>query len=203
MSDKKDSAEHLVDLIRLKAPEYLDLLTAETDADFEFAFDALLGKAVTNLEKNKKNFKSLDEVGLTAVLASSLTNPGIYVTQEGHSNGRVDIIIEVNYSVPARSKLGEAKIYDGPKYHLKGLKQLLGRYTTGREGRGILIVYVRKKAIANLVKKLRKRMDSERPMLQKGKTIDHIFRWSFISTHMHSSGENMDVGHICCNLHIS
>ena len=203
MSGSKNSAKDLVDLIRRKAPEYLDLLTANSDAEFESAFDAILGQAVANLERNKKNYEKLDEEGLTAVLASALSIPGLSVSQETNSNGHVDITIEANHCVPARIKLGEAKIYNGPEYHLKGLKQLLGRYTTGREGRGILIVYVRKKAVASLAKKLRKKMDTDLPMVQKGKTVSHVLKWSFISTHVHSSAEDLEVGHVCCNMHIS
>ena len=110
-------------------------------------------------------------------------------------------MIVADHCVPERIKLGEAKIYDGPEYHLDGLKQLLGRYTTGREGRGLLIVYFRKADIAGLVKKLRTQMDSDLPCAQQGKTTDHVLKWSFLSTHALKSGDNHEVGHIGCNLH--
>ena len=203
MNRQTDSAEYLVDLIKRKAPEYLDLLTADTNDDFEAAFDAILGKAIASLEQDKKNFKTLGEDALSGVLAKALSMPGLTVTRETHSNGHVDLTIEADHCVPARKKLGEAKIYDGPEYHVKGLQQLLGRYTTGREGRGLMIVYVRKKDIAGLVKKLRQKMDSDFPMKQKGKTSDYILRWSFLSTHAHDCGEDLQVEHIGCNLHIS
>jgi hypothetical protein len=200
MSNKVNSANDLIDRMKRKAPEYLDLLTAETDVDFESAFDALLDRAIVRLESNKKNFEKLDEEGLSAVLAAALSTPGLTVTQETHSNGHVDLTIEADHCIPARRKLGEAKIYDGPKYHFKGLQQLLGRYTTGREGRGLMIVYVRKKDIAGLVKNLRQKMDNDSPMKQKGNTLDHTLKWSFLSIHAHSCGENLEVGHIGCNL---
>jgi hypothetical protein len=123
------------------------------------------------------------------------------VTQEAHSNGHVDLTIEVTHCTPLRRSLDEAKIYNGPEYHVKGVEQLLGRYTTGREGRGFLIVYFRKKDIAGLVQKLRARMDTELPRRQQGTTRDHRIRWSFLSTHGHSSGEHLDVSHIGCNLY--
>lgn len=200
MSDLADSAVALVERILRKAPEYLDLLTAETDSDFEKAFDALLEKALSGLEANKKNFEKLDEMGLSGALALALTTPGLAVTQESYSNGHVDLTIQANHCTPARKKLGEAKIYDGPEYHIKGLGQLLGRYTTGREGRGLLIVYFRKANIAGLVKKLRTRMDADLPCKQRGNTSDHILKWSFLSTHALKSGDNQEVGHIGCNL---
>ena len=177
-------------------------MTANNSEDFESAFDTLLGQAVNHLQKNSKNFKYLDENGLTAALVGFLRIPGLTVTQESHSNGHVDITIEALYCTPPRVKLGEAKIYNGPEYHLKGLEQLIGRYSTGNEGRGLLISYVRKKDIAELVRKIRNVMDSDLPMNQQNNTRDHILKWSFISIHKHSSGEDLEVGHIGCNLYI-
>ncbi|MGD0696917.1 MAG: hypothetical protein ABSB82_19035 [Terriglobia bacterium] len=203
MSAVRGSAAELVEQIKRKAPEYLDLLTAVTISEFEKAFDAILGKAISLLETNKKNFESLGEEGLTAVLAAGLSIPGLTVTQETNSNGHVDITIEADYCSPARKKLGEAKIYDGPQYHIDGLQQLLGRYTTGRETRGLLIAYVRKPNISGLIEKLREKLDEDLPMKQKGKTEDHILNWSFISTHVHDCGDDLQIGHIGCNLHVA
>src|SRR5579864_9010839 len=161
MTDRKGTVLDLAERLERRAPEYLDLFTAQTDPEFEKAFDTLLEKAVAGLEKNKRNFESLDEVGLSAVLALALNVPGLTVSQETHSNGHVDLTIEAQFCTPMRTKLGEAKIYNGPAYHVKGMGQLLGRYTTGREGRGLLIVYVKKAGIADLVKKLREKLDSD------------------------------------------
>lgn len=200
MNNRDNSVASLVDRLQRKAPEYLDLLTAETQVDFENAFDALLEKAVMGLETNKKNFEALDEVGLSAALALALTIPGLSVAQETHSNGHVDLTITADHCTPVRKKLGEAKIYDGPRYHIAGINQLLGRYTTGRESRGLMIVYVRKRDIAGLIKRLRETMDVDMPCQQQGKTADHSLRWSFISTHYLSSGDSHEVSHIGCNL---
>lgn len=200
MSQTSGSSFDLIERMRRKAPEYVDLLTACTDEDFERAFDALLEKGIMHLESNKKHFEKLDEEGLSSVLCAFLTIPGLTVSQEKHSNGHVDLTIEADHCTPARKKLGEAKIYNGPAYHLSGLMQLLGRYTTGREGRGLLIVYFRKQNIAGLIQTLRERMNAERPLRQQGDTTNHLLRWSFLSTHAHSCGENLEVGHIGCNL---
>lgn len=200
MSHPSGSLLDYIEQVSRKAPEYIDLFTARSDGDFEKAFTALLEKAISDLEKNKKLFQTLDEEGLSAALSMSLSIPGLSVTRETHSNGHVDLTILADHCVPARTKLGEAKIYNGPKYHIKGLEQLLGRYTTGREGRGLLIVYFRKNNIAGLVQKLREKMDAEHPLHQQGPTADHLLKWSFLSIHAHSCGENLEVGHIGCNL---
>ena len=195
-----DSAAALVERIERKAPEYLDLFTAETEAEFERAFDSLMQKSVTLLEANKKNLASLDEEGLSAFLGAALSVPGLSVVQEAHSNGHVDLIIDADHCLPARRKLGEAKIYRGPKYHVQGLVQLLGRYTTGREARGLLIVYVRTKNISGLVKKLRDKLDADKPCKQQGKTSPYALKWSFLSRHSLSSGDVHEVSHVGCNL---
>lgn len=200
MTPHPDSAEALLARIQRKAPEYLDLITAKTDEDFEAAFDAILQRAVQNLETNADNYESLDEVGLSAVLAAGLSVPGLTVTSEGHSNGHVDLTIDADHCVPVRRKLAEAKIYDGYAYHVKGLTQLLGRYTTGRELGGLLIVFVKKRGIEQLVGGLRKMMDAKKPCKQKGRTRDHSSRWRFESTHTLASGIAHCVGHVGCNV---
>lgn len=190
------------EIMMAKAPEYVDLMAAQSDAEFEKAFDALLEKALHHLETNSKNFAALNENGLTAVLAAALTVPGLSVCQEANSNGHVDITISTGLFFPMRKKLGEAKIYGGPEYHLKGLGQLLGRYTTGRESRGLVIAYVRQQNIKGLMASIRTRMDADLPEQQQGKTMDHPCRWHFLSRHLHSSGEVLEVGHAGCNLYV-
>jgi hypothetical protein len=191
----------LFDLIKLKAPELIDLYCAETDQHFDDALESLVERGVMRLEANSKNFAGLDETGLSGVFAASIEMPGLTVTQEAHSNGHVDIIIQADHCSPARKRLCEAKIYDGPEYHISGLKQLLERYTTGREGRGIVLSYVRKKGISGFVTSIRERMDDKLPCGQTGNTKDHPLKWSFKSSHNHSCGDVLDVCHVSCNLY--
>lgn len=195
-----NSLFELCEMLKQKSPEYFNLVTSKSASEFESAFDVLLEKAVSGLEQNKKKFESLDEDGLSGALALALSMPGLTVTRETNSNGHVDLTIEADHCSPARRKLGEAKIYDGPAYHFMGLEQLLGRYTTGREERGLLIVYVRKPNISGLMKGLRERMDSDLPCKQQGNTADHALKWSFLSAHAHACGDNLEVSHIGCNL---
>lgn len=201
MHDQNSAAE-LFERIKKKAPAYLDLLTSETDEEFELAFVAILERAIHHLEKNKKNFQSLDEEGLSGVLAGALSIPGLTVTQETNSNGHVDLTIEADHCTPIRIKLGEAKIYSSPSYHIKGIGQLLGRYTTGRETAGLLINYVRKPDIKAIVTKLKTEMDNKLPENQTGPCEDYVLKWSLLTKHKHISGEIVSVGHIGFNLHV-
>lgn len=200
MTVNPNSALAFAELLMKKAPNFVDLICASTDDEFDNAYDAFIGEAVDHLEVNKKNFAALDEVGLSGVFAASLKMPGVTVLQEAHSNGHVDITVYLHHCTPVRKKLFEAKIYDGPSYHISGLEQLLNRYTTGREGRGVVLSYVRKSNIAQLVKSVRAKMDEDLPCSQQGHTSDHTIKWSFLSHHAHSSGEELAVAHVSCNL---
>lgn len=124
------------------------------------------------------------------------------ITQETNSNGHVDLTIEADHCMPARIKLGEAKIYDGQNYHIQGLGQLIGRYMTGREGRGLLIEYVRKPDIKSKMAKIRIHMDDKLPLNQSGPSQDHVIKWAFLTEHRHSSGEDVQVGHVGCDLYL-
>lgn len=198
-----DSLLALMEKIQHKAPEYVALLTATTADEFELAFLPILESALHSLETNAKNFKDLEkEEGLTAALALALSIPGLTVSQEANSNGHVDITINADHCFPMRKKLGEAKVYDGPDWHIKGLNQLMERYTTGREGRGLMISFVKKADIAGLFKKLRTRMDNDLPHQQQKAASDLPLKWSFMTDHAHSCGEVLEVAHVGCNLFV-
>ena len=201
MTTAENTFQGLFDLLKQKAPELLNLYCAKTDQQFDDAFDSMVERGVMNLEANSKNYVSLDETDLSGVFAAALTMPGVTVIQEAHSNGHVDIIIQADHCSPVRKRLCEAKIYAGPEYHISGLKQLLDRYTTGREGRGIVLSYVRKQGISGLVTLIRERMDNKLPCGQTGNTTDHPLKWSFKSSHNHSCGDVLDVCHVSCNLY--
>ena len=201
LTESINSALELIDLLKSKVPELVQLLCADTDQKFDDAVDAFVERAVIHLEANSKSFIDLDEVGLSGVFAAYLNMPGLTVTQETHSNGHVDLTLSADHCTPARKKLCEAKIYDGPAYHIKGLNQLLTRYTTGREGRGIVLSYVKKKNISGLVTAVREKMDADLPCEQQGSTVDHKLKWSFLSSHAHSCGDTLQVCHVSCNMY--
>lgn len=161
----------------------------------------MLGKKLDGMEKNKKNFQSLDEPALSAVLALAMSVPGLSVTQEENSNGHADLSFETYRVGFARRILGEAKIHDGPKYHIDGLKQLLG-YMTGRELRGLIVVYMRKANGSVLMQKVRDTMDADKPAEQQGPTQAHGLKWAFNSNHLHPCGDSLQVSHVACNLHV-
>jgi hypothetical protein len=195
------SSSTLYDYAKLLGKETIDLVTSTTDDEFDSAFDNWLIQAVAKLEKDKNEFKDLSEDALSRILAAALSTPEISVTREQNSNGHVDLTVKLNNASPQRTKLGEAKIWRGKEYHVKGLDQLLNRYTTGRECRGFVISYVRLKDIKGLFEDLRKHIDKSKPFSLEGLCLDHNIKWSFLSNHKHSSGELIAICHIGCNLH--
>ena len=196
----------LADLVRLydaNSPALVQLITAQDDEQFASAFYRLLERAVNHLERNKRDFRTLGETGLTAVVVAGLSVPPFLETrQEENTNGHVDLTIETPSCRLQRRILGEAKIYNGPSYHMKGLDQLVGRYSTGRESRALILMYVRKPEIAQLIEKLEGAMNAERPQRQSGTTVAHSLKWAFTSTHVHSSGAHIEVVHVGCNLYV-
>ena len=179
-------------------PDYLNLVTAATEDEFDGALIPLVAQAVEYLEANSKNFQTLGETGLTAAFVGRLSGFGLRVTQETNANGHVDMTIAGYLCSPEQKRLGEAKLYRGYAYHVKGLGQLLG-YMSGRAS-GYLLNYVRKRNIGNLVKMLREKMDGKLPFDQAGNCTDHTLKWSFCSVHDHSSGEQVKVLHVGVNL---
>lgn len=191
----------LTNQLRQQSPEHLDVFASLSDDEFQVAFDSLLNKALAGLEESKKGFQSLDEPTLSAVLRLAMLVPGLSVSLEQHSNGHADLTFESYRLGMARRILGEAKIHDGPKYHIDGVKQLLG-YMTGRELRGLMVVYMRKASGSVLMKKVRDTMDEDKPADQQGLTTPHLLKWAFDSNHLHSCGDNIRVSHVACNLHV-
>lgn len=202
MLKKDDSLEARISALEKRYPERLDLITARTRAEFEEAFEKILNKAIQHLEKNSKNFSKTGEDGLTAVIVGMLDcTEGLTATQEANSNGHVDLTIRADQCIPQRLKLGEAKIFNYYTWHEKGLKQLVERYSTGREDRGLLLVYVKKDNVKGRMDKIRRELDQKLPCNQLEASENHETQWSFLTTHKHSSGEEIEVWHLGANLY--
>ena len=102
MNTPDNSLLELLELNNKKAPEYFDLMSATTEAEFNEAFEIFLERAVSELETNKKLYATLGEDGLSSVLAAALSIPGLSVTRETNSNGHVDITVTADHCSPMR-----------------------------------------------------------------------------------------------------
>lgn len=189
-------------LLESKLPEATDLIASDSAKEIDVIIDSYLIRGIHHLEKNKKNFKELKEEGLSAVLAAYMTLPGVTVTQETNSNGHVDITISIEFLPELYVRLAEAKIWRGAEYHIQGLEQLIHRYTTGREGKGIMISFVKTEKIKKLFEKLKEAMNQNKPCDQIEDCKDSEINWAFQSKHEHNSGEEIEVFHVGCNLYL-
>lgn len=190
----------LCEILAKRCPETVELLTAVTEAEFDNAFAPWLAQAIHGLETNSKNFAALGETGLVAALVMGLRMPGLTVIQEANSNGHVDLTVSLDHSYPLLNSLGEAKVYDGPELHKKGLAQLMERYMTGREAQCLMLSFVKKKDVAGIAKKLQEDMDESLPSAQQGKSTAISTKWAFKTIHKHPCGELRPVAHYSCNL---
>ena len=187
-------------------PEFIKTLFDNNACDEEFnnALERIIEAAIVSMEENVKDFDpnhQMSENGLSSVLASEIKMPGINVHRETNSNGHVDLTIEVESSLSGRKRLGEAKIWKGPSYHLDGLDQLLNRYATGRCDSGFMFAYVREAKIKEKFEGLKIKMDQESPCEQTEDSQPHPFaKWTLVSKHQHRSGETLRVVHFGCNL---
>lgn len=191
----------LIDYLKASHPGYIKIFLSQTDDEFDAGLEEIFEGAAEHLEKNANHLEPLDEETISAFFVAYLTRPGLRALQEAHFNGHVDITIEAEHIPPIRRRLGEAKIHDGPKIHVRGLEQLIHRYTSGRERMGVVIEYVKKPKIKDLVAKIRAHLDSTKPCSQESESKDHRIRWAFTTDHQHSSGETFRVLHLNCNLH--
>lgn len=75
-------------------------------------------------------------------------------------------------------------------------------YMTGRELRGLMVVYMKKANGSGLMKKVRDAMDADAPAGQQGKTTGHRLKWAFNSEHLHPVGDTIRMSHVACNLFV-
>jgi hypothetical protein len=181
-------------------PELRKLFQANTPADFDAFLDLHLERCVQRMEAEAHHLNGDGEEKLSAFLAAALSLPGLSVVREGYSNGRVDLTIRSESLLSPEQRLAEAKIYNGPVYHVKAIDQLISRYSTGRQRVGYVIEYVKKPGIAGLVTTLRKHADNNLPVRQSGVTKNHSMQWAYVSEHNHLSEQLIRVVHVNVNL---
>lgn len=172
-----------------------------TEEEFNEAIESRIEAAVRWLEENAKRLSDAKEEGLSTTLAGRIEMPGIEVSVEENSNGHVDITIKVSFSLAVRKRLGEAKIYNGYAYHVKGLEQLLG-YCTGREHTGYVFVYFQVPASDTKFEQIKTSMNHHLPCQQTRESTSHKAYRTFCTEHKHSCDALIRVVHFGINLHV-
>lgn len=182
-------------------PGLRGILEADDAQQFDNYLEQHIEQCVRGMEAEAHHLSNDSEEKLSAFLAAALRHPGLGVRRESYSNGRVDLTIWQEGVIRGQERLAEAKIYDGPAYHVAALEQLIKRYSTGRMRSGYVVEYVKKRGIETLVDDLRKHANNNKPVDQYGTTADHPMKWTYESKHKHSSAALLRVVHVNVNLH--
>jgi len=194
--------KNIADYFDRFAPPQLKVAFATSDAEFSDAVEASLESAIQHMEAGASFNHNRDERALVHELVGCLAGGGLAAQNEAYNNGHVDITV-VHWRHNGWRVLGECKIYHGPAHHLDGCQQLLHRYATGRLPRTFCLDFVKDPDIRQKMQGIREQMDVGRPLNQCAASRNHAMRWAFLTTHRHSSGEDVAILHVGCNVHFS
>lgn len=192
------SSERVFELMRAANPELHDALAAPDLDAFCDAAERALVMCLKQFEDTRKLRGTDSELRLSTDLTDRLTCMGFDAVAEAYANGHVDVTIRHKERGRFRM-LGECKIYRYPAYHCAGVKQVLG-YCSGSDRRVFCLDFVQKLGIKKIVEGLREHTESSDPCHQVHDIEDCDHPWSFRAAHLHSSGEHVDVLHLCCDL---
>lgn len=193
------NAEEYIALVKTFMPDFHRIACAASEEEFCEAASLAVRNCLQKLEGRRKLLANAGEVELSTDLADLLTQGGVPTTAESHINGHVDLVME-HFEKGRYRMLGECKLDDGPQYHCDGTKQLLG-YCSGVEKRTLCLDFCKKEKIAERMKKKRQHFEQDSDCHSVKSLEDNHIPWSFLGKHQHSSGEDIEVLHIACNLY--
>lgn len=196
--DRNSSLERLLGLLEAHNSNLKDLLLAETGSEFIMATEGAIEHAMKKIENGSKEYSTLNELGLSHLLADFLNLMGWHATAETNNNGHVDVVVACAFGRHWKY-LGECKLHKGYQYHVDGCEQLLG-YCTGREPRAFCMDFINATDAFTKMKKLRAQMDKKRPLKQKAAGADHRIHGGFVTRHTHASGAVVEILHLGCSV---
>lgn len=192
------SLERLLGLLEAHNSNLKDLLLAKTEPEFIVATEGAIERAMRTIENGSKEYATLNEPGLSHLLADCLNLMGWRASAETNNNGHVDVVVECSFGRHWKY-LGECKLHKGYQYHVDGCEQLLG-YCTGRERRAFCMDFISATDAFKKMKKLRAEMDAHRPLKQKAAGTVHSIVGGFLTSHDHESGAVVEILHLGCSV---
>lgn len=196
--DPNSTLERLLGLLEGHNSNLKDLLLAKTELDFIGATEGAIERVMKTIENGSKEYATLNEPGLSHLLADCLNLMGWRATAETNNNGHVDVVVECAFGGHWRY-LGECKLHKGYQYHVDGCEQLLG-YCTGRERRAFCVDFIKTTDAFEKMKKLRASMDKKLPLRQKAAGANHSILGAFLTRHDHKSGAVVEILHLGCSV---
>lgn len=157
-----------------------------------------IDKIISELQKNPEILQHDSEDRLSISIKSSLNSMGYKASHDQKIGGHCDLIVEGRYNW---IWIGEAKIYNGYQYLMKGFNQLTTRYSTGdlNQNHGGLIIYIKKLNAAEIMNKWGDTLKEEG--ITNISDCNIRPKLSFYSQHLHErSGLNFHVRHMAVML---
>lgn len=212
-----DSHEEFLLLLEEKLVEISNKISASSKKKSVIVnYEELLkfGQSHVTTPKEFKRYKDLLEKTLeddiSTQISHMLEEAGFLSSHEPDHNGHVDLLVQ---SQNKKFKwLGEAKLYDGNKYHQKGLYQLIDDYSLGtqNESGGVLIYlnstqYTVKEVMLSWEAYLK---ELSKDPLNRLKNFSSEFKEGtsaiFYSNHEHHrSGDPYRIRHCCLDIRIN
>jgi hypothetical protein len=194
------SAERWLYEVERLLPRYKRLFLSQSQDEFHDACEALIQDVVRRMEGRRSTYRKLDERDLSKLLAELLGEP--VAAAERDQNGHVDVLIQHPAGL-GFNHITECKIWDGEKTHRGGMAQLL-RYTTGREGRALMLsFFMKEKRMVFLLERLSRDLDAPGgvpPVTQPCAPHPTLQNGAFVSYHEHPSGAALLITHMGCYL---
>lgn len=190
------SLDDVLQLVQSQNPALMGMVLARTEAQFVEAAEKALERCIRQIESGAKAYRVLDEQGLSKLLTDLLTMSGFSAAAEDYHNGHVDVTI-CHFAPSTYRYLGECKIYAGFEYHYKGCQQVLG-YCSGRDRRAFTLDFFKQGGMYEKLQKIRERFEQDAALSLLGQIQDHFIKGSFVTTHPHSSGCNLEILHVGC-----
>ena len=188
-ADMSDRARRLM---RAQAPPSHD--------EFVKALYRELRSAIRYLEGMAEQLGGDGEEKITSILIASMRGFGFKLTAETRHRGHVDLTAHPELD-ESYQWLAEAKVFKGSYEKLtKGMKQLLGRYSSGRDPDAGMIVYMPTEKLVKRLRTWRQRVEAD-PVEACTSCKDCGDPFGFVSSHPHSSGSDVRVRHFWANLY--
>jgi len=156
-----------------------------------------LDDIIKSLEETAHLRDNDSEDKLTSDIVLLLRQTGYEASHDKDTRGHVDMRVEKNSFI----WIGEAKIHRSYDWLLEGLKQLLTRYSTGKEDGFGLLIYIRNANAKAVMEEWRKRLEKGNECNLK-ETNDGLEKLTFWSLHQHEgSGLDISTKHIGVSLY--
>ncbi len=158
-----------------------------------------LNEIISGLERNRKVRCKDEENRLSAEIVNCLTSVGYHSENDPMQGGHVDFLVEPKHKRTLKW-YGEAKIWHGPKYLNDGITQLLSRYASGRQGYLGFVVYFKTDDMVGKMSEWSSHLTKQADVLSIEDSTS-TSKFSFCSTHKHSTGSQIKIQHLAVNVH--